>query len=86
MGGRARPASSAASRPTAPAFAVCVCRICGRSLRISLASRNAATMSRIGEISRLSSSTRTISTPWRSATNCIESSPRASVPATSVVS
>ena len=86
IGGRASPAASAAMRPTAPAFAVCVWRICGRSRRISCASRRIARTSRRGEISRESSDTRSMRTPSSSATNDIESSPRASVPATSVVS
>src|SRR4051812_31726852 len=58
----------------------------GRSRRISHARRTVATRSRSGEISRPSSSMRTISTSRASATNAIESSPRASDPATSVVS
>ena len=86
IGGPSGPATSAASRPIAPAFAVCVCRICGRSARISLARRNTATRSRSGEISRCSSSIFTTSTPRASATKAIESSPRARLPATSVVS
>ena len=86
IGGRREPASTAATRPTVPAFAVCVCRISGRSFLISRASRTVATRSRSGEISRPSWSICTISTPLASATNAIESSPRASVPATSTVS
>src|SRR5712691_9908250 len=86
IGGRREPARRAATRPTVPAFAVCVCRICGRSRLISRASRIVAARSRSGEISRPSSSMRTTSTPSSSATNAIESSPRASDPATSVVS
>ena len=38
-GGRAPPARRAAALPIAPAFAVCVWRMCGRSLRISSAIR-----------------------------------------------
>jgi hypothetical protein len=73
-------------RPTAPAFAVCVCRIVGRSRLISCASRSTATTSRIGEMSRRSPGSRSTFTPNSSATNSIESSPRARLPATSVVS
>ena len=39
IGGRASPASTAAMRPTAPALAVCVCRMCGRTSRISSTTR-----------------------------------------------
>ena len=46
--GRGGPESNAAVRPTAPAFAVCVCTICGRTRRISRASRIAARRSRTG--------------------------------------
>ena len=81
-----QPASIAATRPTVPAFAVWVCRICGRSFLIRRASRIVAIRSRSGEISRPSSSIRTTSTRCASATKAIESSPRASEPATSVVS
>src|SRR4051794_773491 len=72
-------------RPIAPAFAVCVCRMCGRSRRTSAARRRAATTSRSGEISRPSCGMWTTGTPRRSATNSIDSSPRASEPATRVV-
>ncbi len=50
--GARRRASSAAVRPTAPAFAVCVWRMCGRSRRMSPARRCAARRSWSGEISR----------------------------------
>src|SRR5438067_6945667 len=86
IGGRALPASSAAMRPTAPAFAVCVWRIAGRSRRISRARRMTARASRSGAISRCSSSIVSIRTPRRSATDCIDASPRAKVPATRIVS
>jgi hypothetical protein len=66
--GRARPASKAAARPTAPAFAVCVCRIVGRSARIILARRQVASRSCTGEISRCRWGIVTTWTPRLSAT------------------
>jgi hypothetical protein len=85
IGGLALPASSAARRPTAPAIAVWVCRIVGRSRRIRRARRRIARASRSGEISRCIASSDSIRTPRPSATPAIDSSPRAIVPATSVV-
>jgi hypothetical protein len=85
-GGRARPASSAAIRPTAPAFAVCVCRIAGRSARMIRASRKVASRSCTGEISRCRCGIVTTWTPWLSATYAIDCSPWLTVPATSIVS
>ena len=84
--GAAVPASKAAARPTAPALAVCVWTTSGRSFRIRRASRNAASASRTGESSRESPGSDTTSTPACSATKDIDASPRATSPATSVVS
>ena len=83
--GRALPASTAAARAIAPAFAVCVWRMCGRVCRMISATWNAERASWSAEISRWISGTLTTETPRRSARNAIESSPRASEPATSVV-
>ena len=74
------------TRPTAPAFAVCVCRIVGRSARIIRASRMVASRSRTGEISRCRCGIVTTWTPRLSATYAIDCSPWPTVPATSVVS
>ena len=81
-----RPASSAAARPTAPALAVCVWTTSGRTARMMRASRQAAIASRTGESSRDRPGSCTTETPARCATNAIDSSPRATSPATSVVS
>src|SRR5438309_7088840 len=59
--------------------------MCGRTRLISRTSRDTATGSYTGETSRCSSASASTSTPSSSATNAIESSPRASRPATSVV-
>ena len=84
-GGRAFPASSAAARPIAPAFAVCVCRMCGRCSRTTSASLWIERASWRRDTSRSISGTLTTPTPRRCATKAIESSPRARLPATSVV-
>ena len=85
IGGLALPAATAAARASAPAFAVCVCRMCGRSSRMIAVSRRTDFTSWRSATSRWISGTSTTSTPSRSATYAIESSPRARLPATSVV-
>ena len=75
-GGRALPASRAATRPTAPALAVCVWRTCGRSCRISSARRRTrrASRERRDLALELRACDRT-SMPRCSATNAIDASP-----------
>ena len=76
----------AAIRPVVPAFAVCVCRTSGRRRRIvRLSSRTAATSAR-GDSSRCSAGRWMTGTPRSSATYSIDSSPAASVPATTTTS
>ena len=84
--GRRGPASTAAARPTAPAFAVCVWTTSGLTRRMIPASLQAAIASRTGESSRESPCSGSTSTPALSATKAIDSSPRPTSPATSVVS
>ena len=79
------PATRAAARASAPAFAVCVWRMCGRSSRMIAVRRRIAFASWSGATSRWISGTFTTETPSRSATYAIESSPRARLPATRVV-
>src|SRR4051794_31828723 len=85
IGGRASPAISAAARPTAPAFAVCVWRMWGRIRRISCSIRVTASGSYNGDTSRCIAGIGSTGTPISSATNAIESSPCASRPAARVV-
>ena len=78
IGGRASPASSAATRPTAPAFAVWVCRMCGRTRRICR--DEPVTDDRVVDRRDLAIELRQRDDlePSSSATNDIELSPRAS--------
>ena len=86
IGGRASPASTAALRPTAPAFAVCVCRMCGRTSRISSTTRFHRQWVERGR----DLAVEVLDVPdldlRSSATKDIEPSPRASEPAPRVVS
>ena len=83
--GPRRPGEPGGGRPTAPALAVCVWRMCGRTCGSARRGWRTAVASASGETSRWSPGTGRTSMPRCSATNAIDPSPSEISPAASVV-